>query len=50
MVLEKYVLLLIIASILGTVLLVVGAARWLRNRARSRLRRNLPEEDKPLDS
>jgi hypothetical protein len=51
MVLEKYVPLLIIAGLLGTVLLVIGATKWLRNHARRRLQqRDAAKENKPLDS
>lgn len=50
MAIEKYIPILVVAGLLGTALLVIGTARWLRNRARRRLQRNLPEEDKPLDN
>ena len=48
--LERHVVLVILASLFGSGLLAVGTAQWLRAYARRRLQRQLPGEDDPIDS
>lgn len=48
--LEDHVILVILASLIGSLLLAVGTAQWLRAHARRRLQRQLPGEDEPIDS
>lgn len=49
MLLERHMVLLGLLGLLGVGMVTVGTAKWLRNRARSRLQRRLAKEDDPIE-